>query len=80
MRINRKHYQHGIGVVSNSVISFFSIGQATSFSWMTHLRLAFFTRMILGKRQQKKVEKIKKNISLTIPHHGVNFYKFSSIK
>jgi hypothetical protein len=55
MRINRKHYQHGIGVVSNSVISFFSIGQATSFSWMTHLRLAFFTRMILGKRKTDRI-------------------------
>ena len=55
MRINRKHYQHGLGVESTSVISFFSIGQATSFSWMTHLRLAFFTRMILGKRKTDRI-------------------------
>ena len=30
--------------------------------------------------QQKNVGKIKNNISLTIPHHGVKFYKFSPIK
>lgn len=32
MRINRKHYKHGIGVESTSVIPFYIKGQATSFS------------------------------------------------
>jgi len=30
--------------------------------------------------QQKNLGKIKNNISLSIPHHGVKFYKFSPIK